>query len=285
MKLFKLLCGIVLCVGLCCVIAGGGIFYARRGTAGSEKKIKTQPTYRLSAFTEIENRDTLTLCAARGLSATLPENTLEAVRAAGEAGYRFVLLDVVMTRDKVPVLLSDDTLSRMTAQDHLVRATDFDVLRSCPLDNGAGIDPLSDPVFIPTLAEALDVCKEYAMTPLLTVRTLRGITQLQTVLRSFGHPYLVASSEKNVLDAFRGEACTRLYSTGALSGQTIRYAQKADCGLLFDAAQTRTPSLTDTHGISVWAGTVRSRTQLRALVDSGIRNIVTDCILPLRSNA
>ena len=283
MKLFKLLSGIVLCVGLCCVIAGGGIFYARYSTAYGQKKIKELPTYRLSAFTELQDRETLTLCAARGLAAKQPENSLPAVRAAGDAGYSYILLDVAMTRDKVPVLLADDTLSRMTAGRSPVRTVDFDALRSFPLDNGAGIDKAEETIFIPALSDALEICAEYGMTPILTVRTLRGMTQLQTVLQKFHRSYGIASGEKDVLSAFQETGCLRLYRTGVLSRQAVQYARKESCALLFDASQTRAEQIRDASdaGLELWAQTVRSRTALGTLAENGVRKIVTDCILPL----
>lgn len=281
MKIFKMICTAVLCVGLCCVIAGGGIFYARHSTEYRQKKIKTLPTYRLSAFTELADRDSITLCAAGGLSATHPENSLAAIRAAGKAGFRYILLDVAMTRDKVPVLLADDTLTRMTAGRSAVRAVDFDTLHHYPLDNGAGIDDQEQALYIPSLAAALDICDTYAMTPLLAVRTLRGIEQLQSVLRRFERTYGIVSSEKSVLSAFEKTDCVRLYRTGALSRPAVRYAQKAQCALLFDAAQTRTEQIRDADGVVLWAGTVRSRTVLGTLAANGVRHIVTDNILPV----
>ena len=272
----------MLCVGLGCIIAGGGIFFARRGTANAEKKTKPLPTYRLSAFTEIDARHELTLCAARGFAAAAPENTVASVRAAGDEGFTHVLLDVAMTRDEVPVLLADDSLRRMTADERLLRAVDFDTLRQIPLDNGAAIEKQTADVYIPSLSQALDMCARYGMTPLLTVRTMRGIDELRAVLRAYGKPYLMASSDREILDAFRDLPCERLYRTGALSRQAVQIAQRSGCGILFDASQTTMSQIRGADGIPLWAETVRSRSLMGKLADNGIRNIVTDVILPIR---
>lgn len=58
----------------------------------------------------------LEFVAHRGYAAVYPENTLPALQAAVDAGARFVEIDVQLTRDGVPVMLHDATLSR-TAQD------------------------------------------------------------------------------------------------------------------------------------------------------------------------
>jgi len=53
------------------------------------------------------------LVAHRGIPHSFPENSLSGVRAALEAGARFVEFDVQMTRDGMPTVLHDDTLSRV----------------------------------------------------------------------------------------------------------------------------------------------------------------------------
>lgn len=50
--------------------------------------------------------------AHRGLSAHAPENTLAAIRAAHEAGCRWVELDVQLLADGTPLIWHDDTLER-----------------------------------------------------------------------------------------------------------------------------------------------------------------------------
>ncbi len=52
------------------------------------------------------------LIAHRGYAAHYPENTLLAMRAAVEAGARWLEFDVQLSADAVPVLLHDETLQR-----------------------------------------------------------------------------------------------------------------------------------------------------------------------------
>jgi glycerophosphoryl diester phosphodiesterase len=54
------------------------------------------------------------LWAHRGASARAPENTLAAFFAAGEDGADGIELDIHLSRDGVPVVIHDDTLTRTT---------------------------------------------------------------------------------------------------------------------------------------------------------------------------
>ncbi len=54
------------------------------------------------------------MIAHRGLSGLLPENTLPSLSAAMYAGSDFVEMDVVLTREKQPVVMHDPYLSRIT---------------------------------------------------------------------------------------------------------------------------------------------------------------------------
>ncbi|MBI3563340.1 MAG: glycerophosphodiester phosphodiesterase [Gammaproteobacteria bacterium] len=53
------------------------------------------------------------LVAHRGFAAAYPENTLLAIRAAVEAGARWVEFDVQLSADQIPVLFHDRDLQRM----------------------------------------------------------------------------------------------------------------------------------------------------------------------------
>lgn len=56
------------------------------------------------------------LVAHRGYSLRYPENTLLAIKAAVEAGARYVEFDVLLTKDHEPVLFHDRDLQRMCGQ-------------------------------------------------------------------------------------------------------------------------------------------------------------------------
>ena len=65
--------------------------------------------------------DVPTLVAHRGYSGKVPENTLDAYKAAYKCGAKFMELDLQLTKDKRPVLHHDKTLKRMAGVDIDVR--------------------------------------------------------------------------------------------------------------------------------------------------------------------
>ncbi len=72
------------------------------------------------------------LIAHRGEPESWPENSLTGYRAVLEAGARLLETDVQFTADRVPVLLHDPTLLRMTGHELVVTQTRYDTLRGLP---------------------------------------------------------------------------------------------------------------------------------------------------------
>ncbi len=62
--------------------------------------------------------------AHRGYASLYPENTIEAVEAAAEAGITQIEFDVQLTRDGVPVVLHDASLQRTTGLKQSIFDTD-----------------------------------------------------------------------------------------------------------------------------------------------------------------
>lgn len=91
--------------------------------------------------------------AHRGASAYTPENTLAAFRLAFEMGADGIELDVTLTRDRVPVVIHDDSVDRTTNGTGVVkRMTLTEVQR---LDAGAWFDEKFRGEKIPALDQVL----------------------------------------------------------------------------------------------------------------------------------
>jgi glycerophosphoryl diester phosphodiesterase len=95
------------------------------------------------------------LIGHRGAARHAPENTLASIRMAAQQGARWVELDVKLTRDRIPVLMHDETLDRTTNGRGAVRERDFPEIRA--LDAGQWFSPAFRGTRVPTLAEALDL--------------------------------------------------------------------------------------------------------------------------------
>ncbi len=102
----------------------------------------------------------------RGASGTTPENTLTAIEEAARQGAAFAEVDVVLSKDGVPVLAHDATLERTTdvATVFPDRATwnvgEFTLAELRVLDVGTWFDDRYAGERLPTLREALRVSRQ-----------------------------------------------------------------------------------------------------------------------------
>lgn len=94
------------------------------------------------------------IIAHRGFSQKYPENTLAAFQAAVTAGASMIELDVMLSRDRRPVVIHDTTLERTTNGHGAVK--DFTVADLKKLDAGSWFDPVFADQRLPELSEVLD---------------------------------------------------------------------------------------------------------------------------------
>ena len=84
-----------------------------------------------------------------------PENTIESILTAAEMGVEWVELDVMLTRDNVPVIFHDDTLDRTTNGFGNIADTTWADLQQ--LEAGSWFGESFAGAKIPSLEDALDV--------------------------------------------------------------------------------------------------------------------------------
>lgn len=80
----------------------------------------------------------------RGLQDEHPENTLESFQAAFDYGFEYLELDIVFTKDKIPVVFHDLTLDRMTDINGNVWDYNFSELDSILIDGKYSIPSLDE---------------------------------------------------------------------------------------------------------------------------------------------
>ncbi len=85
-------------------------------------------------MTQKKNLNLPKLIGHRGVKDLCPENTLESIVRAYEIGLRFVEIDVKISKDKLPILLHDDTLDRTTNGSGLAIDYDYEYIKK--LDAG-----------------------------------------------------------------------------------------------------------------------------------------------------
>ena len=91
--------------------------------------------------------------AHRGYRQRYPENTLAAFQAAMAAGAQMIELDVMLSRDRRPVVVHDDTLERTTNGTGAVK--DFTLEELKKLDAGSWFEPRFADQRLPELSEVL----------------------------------------------------------------------------------------------------------------------------------
>ena len=97
----------------------------------------------------------------RGGGALAPENTLAGIRKAAAMGFRGVEFDVMLSADKVPLLIHDETLDRTTSGRGSVSATPY--ARLANLDAGAWFGPEYRGERVPSFEQAGKLCAELGL--------------------------------------------------------------------------------------------------------------------------
>lgn len=136
----------------------------------------------------------------RGSCADRPENTLASFRRAIEAGAHVVELDVRTSKDGVLVCRHDADLARTTNGTGLVQAKTLAELQA--LDAGSWFDPKYRGERIPTLREALVLCKGRIDVLLDLKETGRAYAErIVAEVRAHGEPRRVVVGVRSVEQA------------------------------------------------------------------------------------
>ncbi|MGN0463261.1 MAG: glycerophosphodiester phosphodiesterase [Acutalibacteraceae bacterium] len=133
------------------------------------KPIEPKETVSISA-SSVKDLTKIKMIAHRGLSATAPENTLAAFKAACDAGYYGVEYDIQLTGDGVWVVSHDPSLKRMTGENIKIAETELSDLKKISYNNGANIDKY-DGITIPTLEETLALVSQYGIVSVIEIKT------------------------------------------------------------------------------------------------------------------
>jgi glycerophosphoryl diester phosphodiesterase len=112
------------------------------------------------------------LLAHRGGGILAPENTLAALRAGAQAGYRAVEFDVMLAADAVPVLMHDEHFGRTVAGTGRVAATPSAVLAK--MDAGSWFGPAFAGEPVALYRDAVDYCRENGLWMNVEIKPAQG---------------------------------------------------------------------------------------------------------------
>ena len=116
----------------------------------------------------------------RGYNRVAPENTLSAFKLAAEMGYQYVECDIQFTKDGVPMILHDTTVTRTSnvasvemelfgAKKRKLSELTFDEVRQLDFGSWKSTDYAGEK--IPTFQEFLQLCQQYGLHPYIELKS------------------------------------------------------------------------------------------------------------------
>jgi glycerophosphoryl diester phosphodiesterase len=217
--------------------------------------------------------------AHRGHARAAPENTLSAIRKAIEVGADYAEVDVQQTADGTVVLLHDRDLKRVAGDSRrLDELSDAEVRK---LDVGSWFSPAFAGERVPTLVEAIDLC--------------RGRIKMNIELKLFGPDRRLAGEVARLVHEGRFEAdCLitsfdydalrelKRHNPRLRTGLIVAHALGDVSRLEVDALSVRADFLSAElmraarrHGREVHVWTVNDPRQMTRLMMRGVDNIIT----------
>jgi glycerophosphoryl diester phosphodiesterase len=185
--------------------------------------------FALLAFMVTRSNRPVLVLAHRGASVVAPENTLAAFRSAVEQGADFVELDVQESADGEVLVIHDSDLMKVGNSPMKIWEHTAAELRT--VDIGSRVGPQFSGERVPTLAEALAVCK--------------GKARVDVELKSYGHDQKLQERVAEIVEAAgMANDCIYMSLDHTMIGRMKRLRPSWRCGVL--AAKAR-GDLTSLH--------------------------------------
>lgn len=222
----------------------------------------------------------------RGARGEAPENTLPGFIHSYRAGIRHYELDVLLSRDGVPVVIHDPTLERTTGVPG--RVADMTASELARLDARRNTAPWGKPVGIPTLEEVLEHCPEvlhWQFEVKTDTRTRLNVlcnrlTELIQSRQIFDR-VAVTSSDTWFLQEIKRR--NRRIHTGYVAARRfprpVATAVRLDCTYLVPGWRLCNESMirqAHGHGLHVSAWTMNRIHEMLYLESLGVDSIITD---------
>jgi glycerophosphoryl diester phosphodiesterase len=234
----------------------------------------------LAAFLVNRTQDPVLIIAHRGSSSTAPENTLAAFRLAADQHTDFIELDVQESADGQVLVAHDSDLMKVAGKPTKIWEGEAAALRA--VDIGSYKDPRFAAERVPTLAEALGVCKgrcrvvvelkSYGHNQQLEQRVIDVVEaagmQNDCVFMSLDHP--MARKLKELRPSWR---------VGLLVAKSIGDLTKLNADFLAVEARMATPSFVrkvHAAGQDVYIWTVNDPAWMFVALSRGVDGLITD---------
>lgn len=167
---------------------------------------KLMPTVNSSLSFTLKSENAPKSAAHRGLSALYPQNTVPAIEKAAEYGFWGFEIDIHTTRDGEWVVIHNDTVDAMTDSEGEVSSFTLDEIKEMTIDSGNGIKNYPE-LKIPTLKEALAVCENSDIVPIIEIKNCdtKYFPDLVKLLKNekLDKKAVIISFEREYLEALR----------------------------------------------------------------------------------
>ncbi|MBD8507682.1 glycerophosphodiester phosphodiesterase [Hoyosella sp. G463] len=222
------------------------------------------------------------------------ENTLAAMRAATDHGYRYIEIDVHATRDGVVIVHHDETLARVAGSEGSVRDLSWDQLADVRVNGREAVTRLDTALReLPEARFNIDIKSDSAVKPFVATIdavgardrvsiasfSTRRLHRLRRLFSRGGGLPAAALTRAGVAAVW---ACSRLapplrpprwllakVAWGHMAQVPLRYAGRT-------VVDRRFVELCHDLGIEVHAWTINDAPEMHRLLDLGLDGIVTD---------
>jgi len=278
---------VFICIIVSLAVIGSAAFVAF-DKLGNNRKIEAIKTVKISGMDFID--EDITLIAHRGFSADAPENTLQAIEKAGEAGFKMVEFDIRQTVDGIWVVSHDDKLDRMTNGKGRISEMTYREILDFTLDNGANIEKF-DKIRIPTLEAALNACMTSGVMPVIEIKSYK-VDGIEKLFKSLQGKCLL---EGAAIISYDGQALLKFHKlspktelwllTDIIDENAVAFLEKhPEIGLSFKVGNKKNSDqkIKDMKkkGINLSSYTVNDEEQLKRLYNLGVRIFTTDVFTP-----
>ncbi len=238
-----------------------------------------------------DNGDGFVVIAHRGASAYYPENTMAAFKSALEMNSEMIELDVMMSKDKVPVVFHDASLNKHTDGKGPLKNFTVDELKK--LDAGSWFHEKFSGERIPTLEEVIEFAAgKIALnieikTEAVTDELVDGVEEKSLKLvKKYGmeNHVLFSSFDYRAVSHLKEldpDIPVALLYNKSLSGKLLpselihKYGADAFNCNYFQLTKKRHDDL-QAHEIPAFIYTVDKRKRMEKLLEKGVRGIFTN---------
>ena len=221
------------------------------------------------------------LIGHRGAALIAPENTLASIRAAADAGARWVEVDARLTADNVPVVMHDATLERTTTGAGRVR--DATAAAVAALDAGGWFDAAFAGEAVPTLQQAVDLARELHIGLNVELKPDRDTSaatgEFVGQILSGRSGLLLSCFDAACLRAAKGAALPLALNTKQVTAEALATARGLDCCAIHFAKEGASPTAAATiaeAGMVAGVFTVNDPAVANRLLAMGVSYIITD---------